>query len=395
MTDKKQKKQFHYRYLTCIAFAVVIFVLFFTNMGELYAHLKDNTTEHSPKALVSDAEAIESAAYPFINLNGLYQGIMQRNYMYDVDEDNELIRSREGSLVSAGGTYDRGAVRASADALKETSDYLAANGIPMLYVQAGSKMTLSPEESMIGIKNYSYDKVETFMADLRERNIDCIDTREITDNGMEAFYKTDHHWTTDTCMKVSENICSRLSKEYGLNLDEKLFAADAFDREVHENAFLGAEGRRTGIYYVGLDDFNVFKPKYDTDFNVDISSNEDGKYSRSGSYENSIMDSGKDPGHYSFDDSAYYIYWGGDFSYVHVDNNRQPDGKSLLIIKDSYGIPVSAFMAGAFRSMDIVDMRYYSEDISVKQLIDNNRPDAVVYVYGSGYLDRSSMFTIK
>ena len=45
--------------------------------------------------------------------------------------------------------------------------------------------------------------------------------------------------------------------------------------------------------------------------------------------------------------------------------------------------------------MDIIDTRYYSDDKSIGEVIAEEQPDAVLYIYGTGYLNKKKMFTIK
>lgn len=392
---KKRNELLKYKYLNSILFIAVIFGMFFFNVKDTVSNYFDPETESSVSAAITDLENVESATYPFININGLYQGIMQRNYMYDVNKADELIRVNGKYLVSASSDYNISALKESAAQLKQSSDWLNEMDIPMVYVQAASKMTVSPENSMPGIPNTSYEKVKTFLTFLKQNKIDYLDSRAwIKTLGMSAFFKTDHHWTINTGLTVSSEICNYLDNKENLQLNSAFYSSESFDVKTNRDAFLGAEGRRTGRYYVGLDDFSVILPKYDTDFSVEIHTKEGKTITRTGSFEKSILDISKNPARYSFEDSAYYLYWGGDYSSVHVANSKLSDGKSIVIVKDSYGIPVSAFMAGAFKEMEILDLRYYTENKPINQVIQDTKPDAVVFVYGSGYLEKSSVFNL-
>ena len=71
------------------------------------------------------------------------------------------------------------------------------------------------------------------------------------------------------------------------------------------------------------------------------------------------------------------------------------NGRKIMVFKDSYGIPVTAFMTNLFEEMEIMDIRYYNDEKSIKEIIAEERPDAVLYVYGTGYLSKPKMFAIK
>lgn len=391
----KYHNMFKFKYLATIIFLITIVVMFFCNIRETAINMLDNTTEVKAGAVAADLDNVEAGTYTFININGLYQGLMKRDYMYDANEADEIIRADGKYLVSALSPYSNDEITKSAEGLKATSEWLLQYGIPMLYVQGASKMSISDREIMPGIENTTYDKVNGFLQELRERGITYADTREwIADEDMAAFYRTDHHWKTETCLSVSEKICKLLNSKYYMSLDDKLFAESSFLDNTYKKSFLGAEGRRTGIYYVGLDDFTVIEPKYETDFAVEIHTKDGEVIRREGSFELSVMDKSKDPSSYSFEDSAYYIYWGGDYSSVHIDNKRDEQGEKLVVIKDSYGIPVTAMMSGAFDSIDIFDIRYYNEDKTLSQAILECDPDVVVFIYGPGYLTEPYMFDI-
>lgn len=396
---KNTKNRFKYEYIVIPMFVVIIAVGFCINAKETIdvGQWKEaDGIVGKVKAVCADMSSLESIVYPAINLNGLYQRVMQRNYMYDVDESNNLIKTKDGYLTSCSTAESEiDEARETADTLVETSEYLRNKGIPTLYVQAISKGSISEADQMIGQKNYTYGKANAFISELRAHGVDVVDTKEIFEKpGNNLFFRTDHHWTIQTALNVSEYICGYMNEKYGFNLDKKLYEKNCFKIENHSKAFLGAEGRRTGKYYVGLDDFASLTPKFKSEFDIDIVNSEGEKFKRHGDFKDTILDRTKDIDSYSFEDSAYYYYWGGDYGHVHVENNALPEGKKVVLIKDSFGIPVSAFMTCAFKSMDIVDMRYYCDKESVMTMIDKLHPDAVIYVYGTGYLTKDYMFEL-
>lgn len=392
----KEKKTgtIKYRYLTAVLFLLVVFICFVLNMKETAQNYLSGETK-GIRAAAADAESVDSIVYPFVNLNGGFQGLMQRDYLYDADPDNDTIRKSSGYIISRPSGYDEEDVKTSAQKLKESSDRLAAMDIPLIYIQAPSKMSNSPDEAMPGISNYTYGKNAVFREAATELGIDYVDSNTWLTGSDADFYRTDHHWTTDACFDVAAGICDYLDEHYGIKAAEGSLDRDSYEFRTHKRAFLGAEGRRTGIWYTGLDDFTEILPAFETDFAITVS-DKDGKITeRSGSFEEAVMDMTKDVEHYSFEDSAYYEYWGGDYGRVHVVNKKAPDAPKVLVFKDSYGIPVTAFLANAFSEMDIIDTRYYSDDKSIGEVIAEEQPDAVLYIYGTGYLNKKKMFTIK
>ena len=368
-------------------FMIAVFVMFALNIAEAAGNYMGNKEDSGLRSVVSDLESVDRATYPFVNVNGLYQNLMQRNYMYDADSENDTIKTTRGQLASVSSSVSKKKMKASVAELAETRDRLSAQGIPLLYVQAPGKLGFSEEGPMPGLENNTYEKLNRFLAELDKADIEYVDTREwMSETGPDGFYDTDHHWTIETCFDIASRLGSLLNSEYGFNINEEALDASNYDFDTHKDAFLGAEGRRTGRYYAGLDDFTVITPAFDTDFHVEIESKETGHSERDGSFEETIMDSTKDTVHYSFDDSAYYAYWGGDYGRAEAINNKIDDDSSIVVIKDSYGIPVTAFLTNMFHKVNVIDIRYYESDKKLRM---------VMFIYGSGYLGKKKMFKIK
>lgn len=174
-------------------------------------------------------------------------------------------------------------------------------------------------------------------------------------------------------------------------IDEKYYSETAFSVTTYENTFLGAEGRRTGIFYSGLDDISKIVPKYNTLFSVEIPSK---NIKRTGDFSTTVIDESKKCEEYSFTDSSYYMYWGGDYPLVNIKNELCENDYKALIVKDSFGIPVSAFLTCCVSETTIVDLRYY-QDTTLKVLIENEEPDMVIFVYGTGYLTNPTLFSLE
>jgi len=379
-----------------VVFLFVIFAVFALNIAEAAESFSGQSGKDGIKAAMAGLGSVEKVTYPFVNINGFYQGLMQRDYIYDAEPQNDTIRMSNGKVVSVSSAASKKKMRKAAAELKKTQDWLSERGIQSLYVQAPSKTCFSDDDLMPGISNKTYDKLEFFIGEMKKQNAGYIDARElIADTGADGFYKTDHHWTTETAFDVAVKVGKLLNEDYGFNIDDAVLDPSNYSFDTHRDAFLGAEGRRTGRYYVGLDDFTVITPDFETDMHAAIDSSETGHSERDGSFEETVMDSEKDTRHYSFDDSAYYAYWGGDYGRAEIINNNVDDDSSVIIFKDSYGIPVSAFLTNMFHRVNVIDKRYYESDETLKELIEETDPDLVMFVYGPGYLGKKKMFSLN
>ena len=57
-----------------------------------------------------------------------------------------------------------------------------------------------------------------------------------------------------------------------------------------------------------------------------------------------------------------------------------PSDKKILMIKDSFGLPVEDFLSTAFRRVETLDLRYL-KDTTAAEVIDRFQPDMVIVMY--------------
>ena len=81
-------------------FMIAVFVMFALNLAEAAGNYKAQEDGAGLRSVVSDLESVDRVTYPFVNVNGLYQNLMQRNYMYDADSENDTIKTTRGIIIS-------------------------------------------------------------------------------------------------------------------------------------------------------------------------------------------------------------------------------------------------------------------------------------------------------
>lgn len=100
-----------------------------------------------------------------------------------------------------------------------------------------------------------------------------------------------------------------------------------------------------------------------------------------------ITDSGKAP---VVNDSVFFmdhleemdkypVYLDGNHTLVKIENPDAPEG-TLLILKDSYAHCFTAFLAENYRTIYMLDMRYYRD--SVSEFMESHNVDSLLYFYG-------------
>ena len=68
---------------------------------------------------------------------------------------------------------------------------------------------------------------------------------------------------------------------------------------------------------------------------------------------------------------------GEDYGYVMQRNPNAAGKLKILLIKESFSLPLQAYLSTAFGYVDSVDPRYL-ENITVKDYIDSVKPDVVL-----------------
>jgi len=79
--------------------------------------------------------------------------------------------------------------------------------------------------------------------------------------------------------------------------------------------------------------------------------------------------------------NRYAAYFGADYPEVIVKNNQSENDLKVLIFKDSFGLPFSAFFSTMVDETRLIDTRYYTGDL--EQYIRDYDPDLVLYLFKS------------
>lgn len=378
--------------LLVVCFLGFIYVMF---LGNTFVYLRGEDADKLKTEAADDELTYLNAMnqtkigkYFFINVNGGVQKLLGRRVIKDAS--GTLIKLNNGYLTTKSIMKD---TSDTAAALEETYASLQEQGIDMLYVQARGVTSKEGKEFPTGMKGYANLTIDTFLKKLQEKNISYIDSYDVLiQNNVsweQNFFKTDHHWKPEAAFNVYQKTCEILNDKYDFKIDEKYYNTDLLKKEKYEKSFLGAEGRRIGRFYAGLDDFELLYPDFQTEFTLNIPSK---GIIREGSFEESILTNKEVLGKYRFDTNAYYTYLGGDYPLVTIKNHMQNNDKKIMVVKDSFGIPYSSFLALACEELNIVDVRYSEEQLG--DIIKEMQPDMVIFCYGQGYIGMPKMVSL-
>lgn len=315
----------------------------------------------------------------FVNIFGRFQKMLGKKVINDMDISKDVVKLNNGYL-SFYGCKPLDVSRLIENTL-EFNDFLDKQDTPFLYVQSPFKINKYDTQLPEGIIDYNNKKADDFLVGMEKAGVNTIDLRELmnTDNldYYSMFFKTDHHWTPKAGLWAFGKISEKLNRDYAFNIDMNLADKDNYNIKTYEKWFLGTEGKRTGIYYTGIDDFDIITPKFDTEFDFTVNSR---NIYRKGKFSETLIDWSNFGTKDYFNEWPYSTYSGGDVNYININNYKNKEGKKILLIKDSFSCVVIPFLATASSELDVVDI-IQGEKIDLRKHIKESNPDIVIMMY--------------
>lgn len=167
------------------------------------------------------------------------------------------------------------------------------------------------------------------------------------------YYKTDHHWTTKGAFIAYNEFCK----------------AAGIEGEPYEN--LGIKNVTDKFYGTLYSKVLDKKKKGDS---IEIAEN----IPRC-----NVMINGKKSEIYHMDKlkekDKYQVFFGGNYGVVSIENNEANNDKNLLIIKDSYANSFTPFLLKDYKTITIVDYRYFSGNL--QSIVQSNNITDVLVLY--------------
>lgn len=174
------------------------------------------------------------------------------------------------------------------------------------------------------------------------------------------YYRTDHHWTTLGAYYAYE--------EWAKNMEFSPVLQEQFQITPVTDAFFGttyAKVRTGGRADTILLYERIGKPAYVIDYNM-------GEFQSDSFYDLSRLE-GEDP---------YSVFFGGNQALADIQTEKNTkDGRTLLIVKDSFGNCFAPFAAEHYARTIVVDLRYVN--IPVGKLLRAYPADDILILYNS------------
>lgn len=302
-------------------------------------------------------------------------------------DDNKLYTANSVTIDSNNNDDSNNDINEYANSLVKFSSILKNRGSKLLYVQAPQRYSSEVEVPIFIDAKHDEKRINKMLSSI-EGKVDYINFNKIIEenniNRDTVFFKTDHHWTVESAFLCFQNICKYVNQDV-FNIDSNLYNIDNWSFNVLKNSYLGSSGVRVGSYYVGKDDFALIAPNFKTSFVREYTSSE--KTTHSGDFKHAIISNydtlikSKNP------NPIWGDYCGSDTSFVSIKNLMPENNKKVLVVKDSFALPVCAFLSTVCEKLDICDLRLY--DKSLIDTVDNGNYDLVIIIYNPGALSKT------
>lgn len=334
--------------------------------------LKQETTfsgfvEEVQEAYTSDAWKGKSL---FININGLFARVTGQRVC------NEVVLLENGMLTEP---MDKLNVKPLAEAVAEFSGYLAEEEIPFLYVQAPYKEDAKDELLPVGVESYANENTEELLQLLNASKVNTLDLRPFLSETKELleqnYFVTDHHWNSDGAFTAFQKISGKLTEIFPERRFDLTYTERSNWEEVtRKNWFLGSRGKRVGAWFAGVDDLSWYVPKFETFMSCAVP-----KYRSlyKGDFTAANLRETYSTEKNYFDYNAYCLYIGGDYPLVQHRNLSASSDLKVLLLKDSYSLPLQAFLSTVVQELDVVDPRHFTE-CSIAEYVRRTEPDMVI-----------------
>ena len=336
-------------------------------------------------AIDAAENAVNEGAYKrqdFVEMYGLAQRVMDKDVITDYNYGS-LYKTSYGQTTFA--VIDR-YVEDSCTAAGQLANELLTAGMDFLYVQLPFKLPGNEyggnAQLPANVTDYSNKNADDFVAGLSKAGVDVYDLRDdfwsLDMSQNELFFNTDHHWTIEGAFAATGLLAEHLNENYDMQIPKSLYSKDNFDFEKYENYFLGSMGRRVGRLYGGVDDFTLITPKFDTDITLRQIEGY-GESETSGTFEEAVleMDYITNP---DITTNRYAVYH-GDYQELRFTNHLAENDKKILIIKDSFGIPVYSFLSLGVSEVRAIDMRLFEQNVA--EYAKEYDPDLVIVMYNA------------
>lgn len=352
---------------------------------EYISSVKEEGFGNATATFTAEAERVMTERLSYHGLFMDINSIVLRITNTDVVEkdDTTVVRASSGVLANPRPYMEDEVLSERADSVKRLSDAAKKSGTKFLYVMAPTKgySLKYPRD----VEDYTKSNCDRFVWELKKRDVEILNLVEKMQGVPEKklFFATDHHWRPEYAFHSAREIAQTLKDKYGFEYDKSIFDINNYNVKEYKNWFLGSQGKKTGTFYAkgGADDISIILPEFDTAL---VEEQPAKGTRREGSFAQTVMymENVETKDYYNL--NPYAAYSGGDFREQIITNKLNPDGETILLVRDSFSCAMAPFLSLATSRMNCVDVRdggYVGNKINVYEYIEALKPDYLVVMY--------------
>lgn len=370
----------------------VLLIMFIMNLPNLEKSIRtavnsDNEYEEMKTNFTNDIVFHSD----FIDLNGWMTKVLGVKSMYS----SQYINVADNGYIL--GWYLENSAEYEIAEINDFYNFLTDNNINLLYVNKPIKyMDDKYTLEQFGKISYGNANMDKLLTGISEAGVNILDMRErISEENLdvfELFYKTDHHWTVPAGLMCAKEIAVELNDKFGYDICMDIYADENFEYMHYEDSWLGEQGRKVAVSYVGLDDFTEVKPLQETNFTV-MKNNE---IVSQGAFVDVMVD---ETVYAPFRDGNYDVYSGDTWHYSYapfgisgakIINDDVETGK-ILYLGDSYDHVVLPFLALGVHEVDAYILR--NMEGSIRDIIEAEEYDTVIIAYAGSMIGNHTVET--
>lgn len=369
------------------AFIYIIFFFWSKNgffMPDFLSNLKVLNKETVSKAEKSYNENFyDKMAY--IEKYSLIQHNLHKTVLDDAVDDRSVIFGKNDILYYA--VPKRSDTAMMSQSIADFGRFAEKSGSAFLYVQAPVKNLPGNTNFPKGIIDYSYINSHDMNEKLSVLNIKTLNLSDAAvKQGMKdenMFFKTDTHWNIITAFWGYSEIMKTLDKDFNIKPDNYNLTCDLKNYTVKtwKETYIGSCGKRIGKDAIKKrDDLSVLLPQYQTNLSY-FKYDKHGKLikKREGDFKDALFFYGylnmEDP--YQ-DKYIVFMDWGASEDII-INNDPKVKGK-VLVIKDSFAMPVCGFLSQNFKEIRLIDIRKENKPQNVYEYIKAYSPDLTLFI---------------
>jgi len=244
--------------------------------------------------------------------------------------------------------------------LSRFDEFAHASGLPASLIMIPTAGDVLEDKLPLNHAPYRYKECLELAKNLcgAIKPVELFDTLRSAGETNQIYYKTDHHLTSAGCYAVYSKMCEMKGQDA---LKPEDYSVSTYD------GFHGTTWSSSGYWLAGPDTMEI----WDSGAKLNVTISEAGKddiTAGSAFFTQNLAS-----------DDPYTVFLDGNHALVRIED-PSANGGTLLALRDSYAHCLAPFLAGDYKSIILVDMRYYRE--SVAKLIEGYNVTELAFIYG-------------